>query len=343
MHPTVPAFLREYLPLWNGQHNLETILGLLSYVDIELFEEVHATYLSAIERAIAAQGISAYPKLVDFYTALLQHQTSRESADTVSSDEDKQVLSDLNTHVATLFTSVLLSTPPGLGSDVVSSILSFYELLSTSSKPHVIPIQLPPMHLVYLLAQDASPTILARLCGIIGAYKLAFDKHPKPVKAYYPVEVTDTFNFCLRDMYNLIWVSRGLVVQDKKSQGLFCDGLLRSTLGTYLRDVSREYSIEAAFNLSNNAWLASLSAAAWRTVERQTAEREGFDINSIAHHQGPVSEKSLEALKRKGGVSVDWEGAHGYKALVLQWLDERGLGGIKELMFATVMNLKAAA
>jgi centromere protein I len=50
----------------------------------------------------------------------------------------------------------------------------------------------------------------------------------------------------------------------------------------------------------------------------------------------------LEVLKRKGGVSVDWEGPNGYKVMVLQWLDERGLSGIKDLMFATVVNLRGA-
>ncbi|USP80768.1 uncharacterized protein yc1106_08042 [Curvularia clavata] len=341
LHPTVLAFLREYLPVWNGQRNLDTTLGLLAYVDIESFEEIHATYLSTVERAIAAQGISAYPKLIDFYTALLQHQISRALTNTLGSEGmKKEALSDLSTHVATIFTSALLSIPPGLGSDIISSVLSFYELLSTSSKPHIVPIQLPPMHLIYLLAQDPSVTTFARLCGVIGAYKLAFDKHPKPVKAYYPIEVTDRFNFCLRDMYNLVWVSRALLAQDKKSQGMLCDGILRSTLNTYLKSVNRGYGIETAFNLSNHAWLAPLSAVAWRTIERQAAEREGLDMNTIPHHQGPISEKSLETLKRNDGVSVDWEGAHGYKALVLQWLDERGLGGIRELMFATVMNLK---
>lgn len=326
--------------MWNGQHSLDTILGLLSYVDIESFEEAHATYLSTVERAIAAQGVSAYPKLINFYNALLQHQISK-LTNTVGSDGvNKEVLGDLSTHVGTIFTSALLSIPPGLGSDVTSSVLSFYELLSTSSKPHVVPIQLPPMHLIYLLAQEASVTTFSRLCGVIGAYKLAFDKHPKPIKAYYPIEVTDKFNFCLRDMYNLIWVSRALVAQDKKSQGMLCDGLIRSTLNTYLKSVNRGYGIETAFNLSNNAWLAPLSAAAWRTIERQVAERDGLDMDTIPHHLGPVSEKSLETLKGNGGVSIEWEGAHGYKALVLQWLDERGLSGIKELMFATVMNLK---
>jgi len=249
---------------------------------------------------------------------------------------------DLVRHVATLFTSALLSVPQGSSNSLTSAILSFYELLSTSSKPHVIPIILPPMHLVYLLAQDTSPVTLSRICGIIGAYKSAFDVHPKPVKNYYPTAVTDAFNHCLRDMYNLVWVSRGLVAQDQKSKGLYCAPELRLELNSYLANLSREYSIGNVFTLCNNAWLVSLTAAAWREVEERKINEEGLDKSEVRYQQGPISEKSLESLKRKGGVSVDWEGPGGFKVMVLQWLDERGMGGIRALMFATVMNLKTA-
>ncbi|KAI4908679.1 hypothetical protein J4E90_008411 [Alternaria incomplexa] len=316
---------------------------LVSYIPIEAFEDAHTTYLSAVERALAAHGLTAYTKLVDFYTSLLQHQITQTASGAADQrDTQQEVLSDLIEHVATLFTSALVSIPPGSSTTLTSSILSFYELLSTSSKPHVIPIHLPPMHLVYLLSQDASSTTLSRICGIIGSYKLAFDAHPKPVKTYYPAEVTDAFNWCLRDMYNLVWVSRGLLVQDQKSKGLYCDPILRGTLNEYLRRVDRGYTIGAAFALSYNAWLASLSAAAWRAVEKREVEKVG-EKNVTRYHDGPVTEKSLEVLKSKGGVDADWEGADGYKVMVLQWLTERGLGGIRDLMFATVINLKGTA
>ena len=343
LHPTVLAFLREYLPIWDGKQDPESLLGLVSYIPIEVFEDAHTTYLSPVERALAAHGLTAYTKLVDFYTALSQHQMTHTASGATEQRETKQeVLSDLIEHVATLFTSALVSIPPGSSTTLTSSILSFYELLSTSSKPHVISIHLPPMHLIYLLSQDASAITLSRICGIIGSYKLAFDTHPKPVKKYYPVEVTDAFNYCLRDMYNLVWVSRGLLVQDQKSKGLYCDPILRGTLNEYLRRVDRGYTIGAAFALSYNAWLASLSAAAWRAVEKREVEKAG-EKTVTRYHDGPVTEKSLELLKSKGGVNVDWEGADGYKVMVLQWLTERGLGGIRGLMFATVINLKGTA
>lgn len=315
----------------------------MSYIPVEAFEDAYTTYFLPIERALAFHDITAYTHLVNFYTALLQYQiTQTASGPTEQREMRQEVLSDLIEHVATLFTSALVSIPPGFNTTLTSSILSLYELLSASSKPHIIPIHLPPMHLIYLLSQDASPTTFSRICGIIGSYKLAFDAHPKPVKKYYPAEVTDAFNHCLRDMYNLVWVSRGLLVQDQKSKGLYCDPILRGTLNEYLRRVDRGYTIGAAFTLSYNAWLASLSAAAWRVVEKQEVDKAG-EKNITRYHDGPVTDKSLEVLKSKGGVSVDWEGGDGYKVTVLQWLTERGLGGIRDLMFATVINLKGTA
>lgn len=207
----------------------------------------------------------------------------------------------------------------------------------------MIPIVLPPMHLVYLLAQSPSTTTLSRVCGIIGAYKVAFDQHPKPVKDYYPASVTDSLNFCLRDLYNLLWVSRALNVVEQKSVGLYCDPSLRSSLKDYLSGLDREYAIGSAFGLSNNAWLASTSAAAWRAMEEREIEREGYDRTGIRYHQGPVSQRSLEVLKRNGGIGVDWDGAMGYKVFVMNWLAERGLGGIRQFMFATVTDLKSKA
>ncbi|KAJ4369805.1 Phosphate metabolism transcription protein [Neocucurbitaria cava] len=343
LHPTVLVFLKEYLPIWNGQDNMDSILGLLSYIPIESFADVYSAYLSPAEQALAGHGLDTHAKLIDFYTSLLQHQATLAMSknDHHTTTTTHQILTDLTTHVAALSTSLLLSLPPATGATLTSSILTFYELLSTSSKPHIIPIILPPMHLIYLLSQTpGSATTLSRVCGIIGSYKVSFDQHPKPVKDYYPASVTDSLNFCLRDLYNLLWVSRALNVVEQKSVGLYCHPALRASLKDYLSGLDREYAVGTAFGLSSNACLASSSAAAWRAAEEQEIEREGYDRNSIRYHQGPVSQRSLEVLKRKGGVCVDWDGAGGYKVFVLNWLAERGLAGIRQFMFATVTDLK---
>jgi centromere protein I len=347
LRPIVLTFLREYLQIWNGQNNVDNILGLLSYLPTEPFTDLYSAYLSAVERVLIARGISSSAKLISLYTSLLQTRISLISYESsrrrqsISTSSERQMLRDLAAHVSTLSTSLLLSLPPDSGRAVVSSILSFYELLSASSKPHVIPIILPPMHLVYHLTQSTSSTVLSRICGIISNHKAAFDEHPKPVRDYYAADVTETLNWCLRDIYNLFWVSRGLVTTDQKAAGLYCNPSVRAALNAYLTAIEREYAIGYAFGLSHNTWLASMSAAAWRTLEEQEIQKEGYDRSSIKWHKGPVTQQSLAVL-RNGGVRVDWDGARGYKAYVLKWLAERGLGGIRDLMFATVTDLRSA-
>ncbi|KAG9194956.1 hypothetical protein G6011_00076 [Alternaria panax] len=344
VHRPARAFLLKYLPVWDGRQDRATILGLVSFLQVYDFNADHTSYFKHIESALAPRGVAGHTKLVDFYTLLLQNQINMTSTGEEDVQEaGQEVLEDMLEHVTNLFVSSLLSVPPGSSSiDLASSILSFYEVLSSSSKPHIIPIHLPPMHLVYLLAQDASAATLSRICGIIGAYKSAFDTHPKPLKQYYSAEVTSTFNACLRDMYNLVWVSGGLLAVKDKSKGLYCHPGLRELLDSYLKYLKRGYAIDYAFNLSYNPRLASMSAAAWRELEKREVEKAGQG-RIKRYHTGPVNEKSLARLKEQGGVSVDWEGAEGYRVFVLQWMTERGLGGIRDLMFATVTNLRRAA
>lgn len=321
------------------------MLGLVAYVPGASFEDAYSDFFAPAERALLNNGLSSYIQLVGLYTELLRHrvavlaQRQLELRQPALSSPDVQFLKDFVAHFATFSTSVLLSMPPNIGAEVVSSILAFWELLSTSSKSHVIPILLPPMHLVYYLMQSSSADVTSRICGIIGSYKQAFDAHPRPVKHYYPSEVTDGLNWCLRDVYNFFWVARGLAVAEQKSVGMYCDPALRSSLDVYLGGLDRGHAIGHAFNLSYNAWLASMSSAAWRALEEQEIQRQSRNPANTKAHNGPVTQQSLENLKEEG-VSVDWDGADGYKVFVLKWLAERGLGGLRELMFATVTDLK---
>ncbi|KAI8943575.1 hypothetical protein NX059_001571 [Plenodomus lindquistii] len=349
LHPIVLAFLGGYIPIWNGADNVDTVLGLLAFLPITSFGDAYNAYIAPAEQSLSSHGIAAYTKMIDFYTSVLQHQVSQASSQqTRSNNTIKQVVKDLTTHVATLSTSVLLSTPHRLRSALTSSVLSFYELLSSSSQSQsnaqpMIPITLPPTHLIYLLAEDTSLTTLSRICGILGAYKNAFDAHPKPISRYYPEEVTSTFNTCLRDMYNILWVSKGLFAAEGKSVGLYCAPELRSQLHEYLRSIDRSYTIETAFGLSYNAWTSSVSAVVWRALESSRIERQGLDASHIKRDIGPITKVTLDRLKEAGGVSVEWDGPDGYKVHVLRYLDERGLGGMKDLMFAIATNLRGKA
>ncbi|KAH7411796.1 Mis6-domain-containing protein [Phaeosphaeria sp. MPI-PUGE-AT-0046c] len=341
LHPAALSFMQSYLLLWNGQNNADTILALLTHVPFGSFPNAYMNYFQPVEQALASRGPSAYEAILDMYTGLLEQWAwSAKSQDASRNPVEDRVFEDFTEHVSTLSLSLLLSIPAGHCQSHISSILTFYEALSSTSEPHVVPILLPPTNLMYLLALHASTTTLSRTCGIIALYKRAFDLHPTPVKKYYPTAITDNLNWCLRDMYYMLWISRGLEAIEEKTKGLNCDPTLRSTLGQYLRSIDRDYSIGSANNLSNNPWIASLSASAWRAMEDAEIEREGFDRSSIRYHPGPVSQKSLDVHRRNGGVSVDWDGPGGYKVFVMKWLADRGLAGMRDLMFATVKDLK---
>jgi centromere protein I len=336
------AFLKDYVTLWDGHNDTDTVLALLSYLPLDPFQVAYTKFLQPVERTLQGRGLAAIDKLMRFYARLLQRQVCNTTSNVSRYGSPvQQSFVPLVEHVAALSMSLLVSIPSlDVGKSILSSILCFYEQLAASSKPHAIPIVLPPMHTVYLLAQQPSPESFSRLCGIISSYKQAFDEHPKPVKDYYATYITDALNWCLRDIYNVLWVSRGLITTDRKAAGLYCDPNLRTALNTYLMNIDREYAIGHAFGFSHNPWLASMSATAWQALEEREIQKENFERDSVRFHEGPVNQRSLEVLKKRGGVNVDWDGPLGYKVFVLNWMAERGMSGARDLMFATVSDLR---
>lgn len=277
-----------------------------------------------------------------FYTDLLRHWINRVIATSPSEVQsvDKQTLSDLVAHVSLLSTSLLLSQPAAaVNIPLASSILSFYELLSSSSKPNIVPIILPPPRLAYLLAQTTSLLALSRLCGVYANYKTAFDRHPHPISSYYSQPTLNSFNSCLRDLYNLIWGSKALA-SSTHSAGFYIHPSVRDALHSYLNNLDREYAISQSFGLSHSPMIAACAAVAWRTLEEGEIEREGYDRENINWHKGPVTARALDVLKVSRGVNVSWET---YRIFVLRWLAERGCAGLKDLLFATHVRLKDSA
>jgi centromere protein I len=341
--PIATAFLKAYLPVWDGVADDAAIIGILSMLPFQPFPDIFAAYLEPAEQALIQSNHEAYEMILQMYTDLFRHwvtqNTAHSNTTALSASEQKHIV-DLAAHVSELCLSVLSSIPPASNSPVVSSILTFFEVLSTSSIPRVIPIILPPPHLTFLLAMQSSITTLARTCGMLASYKHAFDTHPTPISAYYPTSMTNRFNGYLMDTCNLLWRSRALLTTDANSLGFFCHATVREALNSYMISVDRDYAVAFAFGISHNTLLASLSAAAWRSMEEAMIEKEGYDSNAVNRHKGPVTQRSLAVLGKEGGVDVTWKQ---YRVQVLKWLEERACGGVKSLMFATMTGLKDAA
>jgi centromere protein I len=145
------------------------------------------------------------------------------------------------------------------------------------------------------------------------------------------------FNAWIRDLYNFLWGTKALQVVEN-SPAFFCSPAVREALNEYLGSIENHYSIGLAFGLSYNPWLASLSATAWRALEEQEIETQGHDHGAITWHKGPVTLETLEALDKNGGVGI---GLLEYKKFVLQWLTERGIYGLKKLMYSTHTRLRS--
>ncbi|KAF2711121.1 Mis6-domain-containing protein [Pleomassaria siparia CBS 279.74] len=344
--PVVSDFLSEYLRVWDGISDVDAILGLLSFVSLQNFKDAHNTYFSKVEQAVVTQNPQNYERIIPFYTDVLRQWMNEASSKQpppqnqfALSTGSQKMVNDLVTHVTNMSLSLIISVPQGSHLSLVSSILSFYELVSSSSKPNHIPIMLPSLYLTYLLVQDTSTTTLSRICGVIGNYKNAFDKHPVPIKDYYDPGMTNIFNWCLRDMFHLLWIPRALSFTTGKCIGMYCDPQLRHALNIYLGDLGRDYSIGPSFGIAVNPWLSSLSAITWMELEEVEVRKQGLDSDTVARHQGPISRLSLAALEKDGGITV---GLDEYKVNVLLYLAKRGHGGIKELMFATASDLKKA-
>ncbi|KAF2640917.1 Mis6-domain-containing protein [Massarina eburnea CBS 473.64] len=347
--PIVQAFLKEYLLLWDGIQDVDSILGLLSYISLQPFEEAYATFLQPAETALTTNNPNAYTHLLHFYTTLLRHwmnqtPTLPPKPTPALSHPHQNTLSNLTTHVSNLSTSLLLSHP-AVGPDApqTSPILSFYEHLSTTSTPHRHPILLPPVPLTSTLILSASPTTLSRTAAIIASYKSAFNSHPSPIRDYYAPDTIDSFNVTIRDVYHLLWISRALTTSYTsdtgalKSLGLYCAPELRDALHEYLGTIDRDYAIQTAFSISHNPALAAMAATVWRDVEEREIVANGYDREGITWHKGPVGMRSLDVLRRNGGVDVDWEG---FRIEVLAWMEGRGLGGLKEFLWASSDTLR---
>ncbi|OCL13301.1 Mis6-domain-containing protein [Glonium stellatum] len=343
--PIIDAFLKEYLLIWNGVADDDAILELLAFLPVQQFQGIHTTYLAPVEAALISNNPDAYRKLVNLYTSILyrwaaQAPSQGSTTSSKSSLSYTQTITDLAKHVSTLALSILSAFPHDSNSPTISSILTFYEALSASSIPTVIPIILPPPHTTYLLLTCSSLATLTRLLTVLANYKNAFDTHPTPISAHYPATTTNTFNGYLMDTCNLLWRSRALLTADPNAQGCFCDPGIRATLQTYIASVEREYVLSSAFGLSHNSLLAALSAAAWRSLEEAEIQNQGPEAEDTVRHKGPVTQRNLVVLAKEGGVEVPWKK---YRIEVLKWLEQRGCRGVKDLMFATMTGLKEAA
>lgn len=273
--------------------------------------------------------------LLKFYTLLLQRWT-------VTLEATKRTASLPVTTVAPLIVRVnglaltLTQTSPTVGTYL--HILDFYEAARTLySKTNLLPyveIVNPPPLLVYILYFSPSLAVASRLCGILATYKRAWEVVMAPEAGKRQVTGLETrqiraFNGFLMDICNCLWRGRAFSTTDANAQGCRLPEPVQVALRAYIRAADSDLSLETAFGLAHSPLLCLLSDE----YVRQLEEDEMEDLR--ARHAGPVTQRSLGQLAKRGGLNLSWQA---YRSGVLSYLEAKGFPGISELIRSTMKN-----
>lgn len=283
--------------------------------------------------------------ILEFYTSLLRQWTmlflEHSSTSTTPTENPSTNFTNLVLHADLLCLSLLEFAPPVLST--ISSVLSFYETLaafiSHAATNTNIRITTPSSEVIYRLTFTTSLSTLSRFCSILSTYRTAFETaNTRTGGEGYPRDYVNHFNGFLMDICNCLWRNRALNREDSNALGCLVPPAVLPALRTYADGLG--HSLPTLFSLSNNPTLCAVSIACFRDLEdaAEEADEESLD----ARHAGPVSQRSLTILGNDGGLKISWPS---YRLEVLKWLDERGVKGVRELMFNTMkhlMNTKGA-
>lgn len=321
----------------------------------------------SLESAILDNTPESAIALLEFYTLLLRHWTAHHLSPSPL-DCFPSALTSLTQHTSLLTLTLLTSYPPSAIS--VSATLSHDEALVHlfTHSPLLMTIQLPLTTYLQIFRQP-SITALSRLSSILASQKTSLETLPP---ASLPA-VTNLNGF-LMDMCNLLFRCRAFNRTDANALGCLLPASSASHLESYLVALSPTYHLSDFFSNSYNPTLAALSASAFRELEeaeivssRRTKRRrrrrrrrrsssdadadqqqQGAEVEQhgaseegdsiiIRHPPGPVSQRTLAMLADKGMTVLRWKD---YRLGMTEWLAERGVEGLAELIGCTMKGLK---
>ncbi|KAI9802840.1 MAG: hypothetical protein M1833_001439 [Piccolia ochrophora] len=323
------TFLTVFLPLWDGTTEQDLILDLASYIPVLPFSDLQQTYLTPLKTALLSSD-SADPQLtlLTYHTSLLRRWSvlHRASPTTISSTP---ILS-LHAYAADLSLN-LLSTHPCPHPHALAPLTHYKTLITFFPN---LPLPPPSPLLTSLILFHPSLTTLSTLCSLLSTYKTNYTSSTSSSSTN-----RHTLNTLLIDTCNLLWRNRALTTADPAALGCLAPPTILPSLRAHVD--ARALALPTLFSLSHSAVLAAFSIACFRELEDDAVDAEAGDpaehrVPIRTRHAGPITQRSLESLARDGGARVGWQE---YRVGVLRWLEERGAGGVAELMRCTMRVL----
>lgn len=294
-----------------------------------------STLESTLDKATASRL-----QLLDLYADLLRHWSVLLLNDDVPRHASASV-AQLLEHANRLCLTLLQTSPTEYTSH---KILDFYDRTSfIYSQTHllrVLPITIPPVPLVYTLQFSPSLATVSRLCAVLTVYKQAcavyMTNAAKKLGPAYDKKQVHTFNGFLMDICNNLWRGKAFAKSDAHSRGCMIADQVIAEMEAYVNTLtdsgSSEMALGALFTMSYSPLLCLQARGHVRRLE----EDEDEEVELQARHAGPVTQKSLAQLSRKGGLELSWQD---FRLGVLRLLEDKEWSGIPELMYSTMKNL----
>lgn len=293
------------------------------------------TLESTLDRSTASQL-----HLLDLYTDLVQHWTALLLNDEVPQHAPASV-AQLLEHANQLSLTILQTSPTEY---TVHKILDFFDrtsfVYSQTNLLQMLQITMPPAPLVYTLQFSPSLATVSRLCSVLTVYKQAcvvsMYNAAKKLGPAYDKQQVNTFNGFLMDICNSLWRAKAFAKSDAHSRGCMVADEVIAGLGSYVKSLTDSGSSEMALSAIFTMSYSPLLCVQAREHVRRLEEKEDEEVELQARHAGPVTQKSLAQLGRKGGLELTWQD---FRLGVLRTLEDNEWNGIPELMYSTMKNL----
>lgn len=312
----------------------------LCFLKVEINALVDLTVLLSTLESTLDRTTASQLHLLDLYAGLLQHWSALLLNEEVPQHASASV-AHLVEHANQLSLTILQTSPTEY---TAHKILDFYDRISfvysQTNLLRMLQITIPPVPLVYTLQFSPSLATVSRLCSMLTVYKQAcavyMSNAAKKLGPAYDKQQVNTFNGFLMDICNSLWRAKAFAKSDAHSRGCMVADKVIVGLESYVKSLTDSGSGEMALGALFTMSYSPLLCVQAREHVRRLEEKEDEEVELQARHAGPVTQKSLAQLGRKGGLELTWQE---YRLGVLRTLEDNEWSGIPELMYSTMKNL----